>query len=139
MPITHEMLLKTAQCTGAALERADELFKKQAEEQEKVASVVPGVSKKLIDAGLIEPHESEDLRRVLGDHSQTLELMGKVAMHYANSLAEVNADSLGKPENGTVKKASASELGSGYVGARTGRLSDADKAWYQMMTGKLPE
>lgn len=139
MAITHEMLLKTAQCTGAALERADEIFRKHYDLQEKVASVVPSISKKLIDAGLIEPHESEDLRRVLNDHSQTLELMGKVAMHYSASMSEIKAEALGKPEDGNVKKASNSDYGSGYVGARTGRMTEADRAWYMQTTGKAPE
>ena len=138
MAITHEMLLDIAQCTGAALERADEVVKKSSEIQEKVASSIPGVAKRLIDAGLIESHEGDELKRVLADHSSTVELMGKIAMHYSSTVSTLKSESLGKPvDSRTAKQASSN--GGGYVGVKTGEMTEADRVWYQHVLGTVPE
>jgi hypothetical protein len=138
MSITHEMLLDVAQCTGTALERADAVMKRNIETQEKVASAIPGVAKKLVDAGLIEAHEGDELKRVLADHDKAVELMGKIAMHYASTVSTLKSEGIGKPvESKTTKSASVN--GGGYVGARTGGLTDADRVWYQQVLGTVPE
>jgi len=139
MPITPEMLLDVAQCAGTALERADEVVKQTAELKEKVASVIPGVAKKLVDAGLIEAHESEELKRVLADHDKTVELMGKIAMHYSSTVSTLKSEGIGKPVEDSARSKSASVNGGGYVGARRAELSDADRVWYQQVLGTVPE
>lgn len=130
MAIATEELIETIHCVGAALEKSEEARVNEAALREKVAAAVPEAHRALMGSGLLEMHESDDLRRVLGDHGQTLRLLAKVAHAYHEAQSEKSAAaSLGRP----VSSEANGDGRSYYAGQRTGQLRESDLAYYRAL------
>ena len=110
--------------SDAALTKAAAELEAHAEQQQKVAELIPAAVEACVENERVEPHQKEALAEALTDHAKAVELLTKLAVH--KNSAEL-APRLGTPVS---QKAASydptNSLTSGYVGARDGRVKASD-------------
>lgn len=109
--------------SDAAMTKAAADLSVRAEQQEKLARLIPEAVKACVENERIEAHQKEALDAALRDPVRAMELVIKLAAH--KNAAEMAR--LGTPvATKTAGYDPTSSLTSGYVGARDGRLKASD-------------
>lgn len=109
--------------SDAAMTKAAADLSVRAEQQEKLARLIPEAVKACVENERIEAHQKEALDAALRDPVRAMELVIKLAAH--KNTAEMAR--LGTPvATKTAGYDPTSSLTSGYVGARDGRLKASD-------------
>lgn len=111
--------------SDAAMTKAAATEATLAEQNEKIARLVPEAVKACVENERIEPHQKEALANALQDPVRTMELVIKLANH--RNTSEVSR--LGTPVSPSTKTAGydpSHSLNSAYVGARDSRLKQSD-------------
>jgi hypothetical protein len=115
--------------SDAAMTKAAAVQQQQAEQQEKLAKLIPAAVQACVENERVEAHQKEALDAALRNPVTAMELVIKLAAH--KNAAELSR--LGTPA-GNEKVAGydpSNSLTSGYVGARDGRLRASDIAFYR--------
>lgn len=104
----EEQVIDAIQTAAAALEKADEIYEKQAATGRQVASLIPSVVDELAKRGYIDHMEKDAASRALRDHTKALQILARVV---SRGPTQKSAATIGKPYSG--------DPGAGSAGVRS--------------------
>jgi hypothetical protein len=135
MALRDAQVIDYVEASSTALAQASDTIEKQAAQKRACDELIPAVVDALAEHGRIEQHEKAAAAEVLADPVKALQLLIKVAGHRSDA----EQLSLGKPNDGVVKKAAFDDVTSSpFAGGRRTNNTLADAKLFSGLGLDLP-
>lgn len=125
---TQKKILAYVKLSAALVDALGKQAAAREAEARKAAAAVPATVEALIKHKRIDADDRDEAVTVLRDHAMALEVLQKTAAHRSpDEIAH-----LGKADN-QVKQAAEYDSTHPYVGAKTSRMRESDRKWFERL------